>query len=1002
MTSDEKAGAASVARSGQGAAALVGRSRELGLIDSFLDLAAAEGGALLFTGEPGVGKTMLLDAAAAAAEAAGSRVLRVAGAEFGSEANFSGLGDLLRPVLAERRQLSDLNQRALNAILGLASGSAPDWLILANAVLALLRQVAAVGPVLLVVDDLPWLDRPSAMVLGLVARRLTGTRIGFLGAARPEEDRFFERRTLPGHEVRPLDQAAAEELIRARFPELAPQVRRRLLAEALGNPLALVELPAALTGPQRAGLAALPAVLPLHGRLQSLFASRVTSLPDPARRLLLLAALDGSGELRVLSATGKSWPGDLAPAEQAGLVRVDDGAGRLVFRHPLIRSATVELASASDRRQAHRMLAGQLADEPERRAWHLGQAAEGPDAQIAGLLEDAAQRILRRGDAVGAVSALLRAAELSPARADRSRRLAQAAFVGASVTMEVGTVSGLLSDARQAGQEPGISLLTAATAAFMLLNGDGDVITAHRLLTQAIEDQAGSKDPDRTSDAGLFEAISTLFIVCVFGGQAGLWAPFHAAISRFAPDLPPDLYLLSQAHADPARTAVAVLPQVDAAIASLRGETDHLRILMISSTAHFTDRQAGCREALWRVVREVRQGSAVTPLITALEHLSLDAWMAGRWDQAQELADECLELCLAHGYLLQTWTVRYRQALIAAARGAYDVADALTAEMMGWAAPRRIGQAELAAHHVASLAALGRGDFEDAYRHAASISPAGVLASHVAYALWVLLDLVEAAVRTDRGAEAAAHVAAMRTAGIGVISARLALITAAAAALVAPHEQVRARFDEALATPGADQWPFDLARVQLLYGEWLRRARSTADARLHLGAAVDTFRRLGAQPWQLRAGHELRATGLAAQAPDPGSGGAQPLAPLDYEIAKLAAAGLTNKQIGERLFLSHRTVAAHLYQIFPRLGIASRAALRDALAALDEPGPGPGDLDVSDPAAVETERDPGRQVNAGHRLSAEILRGQDHQVGGAAVGVVHEGHDVAVILGSIG
>ena len=181
-------------------------------------------------------------------------------------------------------------------------------MILANAVLALLRQVAVAGPVLLVVDDLPWLDRPSAMVLGLVARRLAGTRIGFLGAARPEDDAFFERRTLPGHEVRPLDGEAAEDLIRARFPELAPQVRRRLLAEAQGNPLALVELPAALTGPQRTGLAALPAVLPLHGRLQALFASRVTALPDPARRLLLLAALDGSGELRVLSAAGKGWP----------------------------------------------------------------------------------------------------------------------------------------------------------------------------------------------------------------------------------------------------------------------------------------------------------------------------------------------------------------------------------------------------------------------------------------------------------------------------------------------------------------------------------------------------------------------------------------------------------------------------------------------------------------------------------------------------------------------
>jgi len=1003
MTSDEKAGAAPAAQSGQeAAAALVGRGRELGLIDSFLDRAAAEGGALLFTGDPGVGKTMLLDAPAAAAEAAGSRVLRVAGTEFGGEANFSGLGDLLRPVLAERRQLSDLNQRALTVTLGLASGSAPDWLILANAVLALLRHIAAARPVLLVLDDLPWLDRPSAMVLGLVARRLTGTRIGFLGAARPEEEAFFERGTLPGYEVRPLDRVAAEDLIRARFPELASQVRQRLLAEAQGNPLALVELPAALSAPQRAGLAALPAVLPLHGRLQALFASRVTSLPDPARRLLLLAALDGSGELRVLSATGKGWPGDLAAAEQAGLVRVDDGAGRLVFRHPLIRSAAVELASASDRSQAHRVLAGQLADEPERRAWHLGEAAEGPDAQIASLLEEAARRILRRGDAVGAVSALLRAAELSPARADRSRRLAQAAYVGASVTMEVGTVSPLLGDARQAGPEPGISLLAAATAAFMLLNGDGDVITAHRLLTQAIEDQTGSKDPGWTSDAGLFEAISTLFIVCVFGGQADLWAPFHAAISRFAADLPADLYLLSQTHADPVRTAVAVLPQVDAAVASLRGETDHLRILTISSTAHFTDRQAGCREALWRVVREVRQGSAVTPLITALEHLSIDAWMAGRWDQAQELADECLELCLAHGYLLQTWTVRYRQALIAAARGAYDTADTLTASMMGWAAPRRIGQADFAAHHVGSVAALGRCDFEDAYRHAAAISPAGVLASHAAYALWVLLDLVEAAVRTGRGAEAAAHEEAMRTAGIEVISARLALVTAAAAALVAPHDQVRARFEAALATPGADQWPFDLARVQLLYGEWLRRTRSTADARLYLGAALDTFRRLGAQPWQVRAGHELRATGLAARAADPGSAGAQLLAPLDYEIARLAAAGLTNKQIGERLFISHRTVAAHLYQIFPRLGITSRAGLRDALEGLEEPRQDPGDLGVGDPAAVEAERDPGRQVNAGHRLFAEILRGQDHQVGGATAGVVHEGHDVAVVLGGTG
>ena len=223
----------------------------------------------------------------------------------------------------------------------------------------------------------------------------------------------------------------------------------------------------------------------------------------------------------------------------------------------------------------------------------------------------------------------------------------------------------------------------------------------------------------------------------------------------------------------------------------------------------------------------------------------------------------------AHGYLLQTWTIRYRQALLAAARGAYDAADALTAKMTEWAAPRRIGQAELAAHHVRSVAALGRGDFAEAYQHAAAISPAGVLASHVGYALWVLLDLVEAAVRTGRHAEAAAHVRAMREADLGAISPRLALTVAGAAALAAPGEQARGLFETALATPGADQWPFDLARVRLLYGEWLRRERSTAEARVQLSMAMKTFRQLSALPWQIRAANELRATGLATSAADP-------------------------------------------------------------------------------------------------------------------------------------
>ena len=270
--------------------------------------------------------------------------------------------------------------------------------------------------------------------------------------------------------------------------------------------------------------------------------------------------------------------------------------------------------------------------------------------------------------------------------------------------------------------------------------------------------------------------------------------------------------------------------------------------------------------------------------------------------------------------------------LVAAARGDYDAVRELTGQMIRWALPRGIVQPQLAAHHAGSLAALGRGDFEEAYQEAAAISPPGILASHVPYALRVPMDLVEAAVRTGRHQEAAAHVAAMRQAGLGRISPRLAMLTNASAALTAPAGQASQLYAAALAVPGADRWPFERARVQLACGEHLRRVRATCEARTHLSAALGTFEALGARPWALRAGHELRATGLAAARAE--SQRAVMLTAQEHQVATLAAAGLTNKQIGERLYLSHRTVAAHLYQIFPRLGITSRAALRDALTDL--------------------------------------------------------------------
>ena len=419
---------------------LFGRASELALIGAFAERAAAEGEALLLFGEAGAGKTVLLDAAARLASGAGTRVLRATGVEFEADLTYSGLHQVLFPLLSEFVGLSAVHRDGLNAALGYGEVPAPDRMVVSAATLAALRQAAATSPVLVIVDDLPWLDRASAGVLGFVAHRLAGSHVGFLAASRPGAESFFQRAGLPRHELGPIDEQVANALVKSRFPDLAPQVRRRVVAEAQGNPLALLELPAALSGGQRTATEMLPAVLPLTARLQAVFASRVSGLPARTRQLLLLAALDGTEDVHVLqAAAGPDAIETLAPAEQAGLVHVDDRTDRLVFRHPLTRSAIVELSTSGDRRQAHRLLAAQLASQPERQAWHLAAAATGPDENAAVLLERVAQRLARRGDATATVTALLRAADLSPDGPARVRRLVAAAHAGAIMARDPGS-----------------------------------------------------------------------------------------------------------------------------------------------------------------------------------------------------------------------------------------------------------------------------------------------------------------------------------------------------------------------------------------------------------------------------------------------------------------------------------------------------------------------------------------------------------------------------------
>jgi DNA-binding CsgD family transcriptional regulator len=606
----------------------------------------------------------------------------------------------------------------------------------------------------------------------------------------------------------------------------------------------------------------------------------------------------------------------------------------VVFAHPLVRSAVVALSPSGHLRQAHRALAERLGDEPERRAWHLAGAAIEPDETVAGLLEQAARLAADRGDASRAVTALIRAAQLSPH--GRGRLLAEAACLSATVTGELPLVPLLLKAARRAAREqqgslgPAGSLHAAVADACLLLNGGADIDAVHRLLTDAIG--AWGTEAPRASGAALTATLHALLTACAAGGRPELWEPFDAVLDGLGPEDRAEFDLLAGTHADPARSAIGILGQLDAAIGGLSRETPQARTLVIAAAAARTDRLAGCREALWQVAAEGRGGGAILPAASALTLLCLDGFTAGTWHEARQLAEECLGLCQSLGHQTGAWLAREQLAMIAAARGDDEMVRELSGEMLRWALPRGIAVARTAVHRIGSLAALGRGDFEEAYREAAAISPPGVLASHVPHALWAVLDLVEAAVRTGRQQEAAAHVAALRAAGIAEISPRLALLATAAAALAAPAEAAGALFEQALGIRGASRWPFEFARVQLAAGEHLRRIRATSEARVPLAAALATFRALGARPWAERAANELRATRLPVGKADDSR--LPELTAQEHQIASLAAAGLTNKQIGQRLYLSPRTVGGHLYKVFPKLGISSRAGLRDALVAL--------------------------------------------------------------------
>jgi DNA-binding CsgD family transcriptional regulator len=917
----------------QAAAPLLGRVEERRLLTALLDEVPTRGRALVLRGEPGIGKSRLLAEAARAAQARGMTVLTTAGVQSEAHLPFAGLHQLLRPVRARAGDLPATQRAALDAAFGLTDTAAPEHFRIAMAALDLVSEVAGDAPVLVVVEDAQWLDRPTADVLAFVARRIESDPIVLLAALRQGYASVLGEVALPEHSLLGLDDAAAAELLDASAPELPLAVRMRILRAAAGNPLALLELPAAARGredePWDAG------GLALTERLERAFAGRVADLPEATRRVLLVAALDDVDALdEILRAAGTLAGGPLdldaaAPAADAGIVELD--LHTLRFRHPLMRSAVAQSAGPAERRRAHRALAGVLDDQPDRRAWHRAALLAGEDEAVALELEAAGSRARRRGALAVAVTALRRAAEVGE-RASRSRRL----LTAAGLAVELGrpdVVEPLLREAERLplGELERARVTYVEESAFTRPLGDVARFTS---LIATAERAGAAGDHDLHVDLLWLVASRAWW---VDPGPEARQTLIDAARRLGGADAADPRVFAVHAYADPLGHAAGVLRRLERAASAERLDADAARFfgpaaLVVGAFDLGNDFLAAAVDGLRT---QGRLGHLPRLLIL---YASMTARL-GDWDAAITAGAEARRL--AEEFAEPQWAAAADTAisLVAAMRGDEPTAERLAARAELVAEPAGANITVAFAQFGKVLAALASARHADAYRDAERLFDPADSAYHPVISSWLIADLAEAARHIDRVDAARRRVAEVEaragTRAGGRAGTWIALVLRHARALVADPAEAGERFAEALTTD-LTRWPYQRARLQLAYGQWLRRQRRVAESRAVLRAARDTFDALGCVPWGEQARRELRASGERSRRRLPEA--RDQLTAQELQIAQLAAEGLSNREVGQRLYLSHRTVSTHLYRVFPKLGITSRGELR---AALTYAGPSP-------------------------------------------------------------
>jgi DNA-binding CsgD family transcriptional regulator len=892
---------------------LLGRARERRALAELLDSArSGHGGAIVVRGEAGVGKSALIDDAVASAHDV--RLLRATGTEFEMELAFAGMHQLCAPLLDRLDDLPGPQREALEVSFGQKVGAPPDPFLVGLATLTLLSDAAADAPVLCVVDDAQWLDRASARALTFAARRVADERVAVLLGVR-ETGRPLEVDALPGLPVGPLPEAEARALLAAaiRAP-LDEQVRDRIVAEARGNPLALLEL-AAVTAP--AGLAGGFGVsAPSAGPVEDLFHRRIEELPPETRRLLLVAAAEPLGDPLLLWRAAQRLGvavAAAAPAEDTGLLEIDR---RVRFRHPLVRSAVYRAASPTERRRVHGALAD-VTDErldPDRRAWHRAQAAAGPDEEAAAELVGSAGRARLRGGLAATAAFLERAAALSPDPQRRVERLLDAveSWLAAGAPDEA---DDLLATVNEDALAP---LLRARTE---LLRGRLALFTRRSFHAPTPLRRAArrleSLDVEAARETHLDALLAALIV-----GPLGEDVPAAATAARLAPAAsgPPrtvDLLVDGVAALLQGERATGTPPLQEALADTDAAVWTHRPMLVALVALEMWDMDAYVR-ILDLNAERARAAGALTSLPNVLEALAGAAVPTGRFRTADLLHEEADEHATSACIAPPTYCGLY----LAALRGQEEVATSGIDAVLQDATARGEGLLVAYSHFATAVLYNGLADYPRA------LAAARMAWDQLSFGFvgMLLRELVEAAVRAGRPELGAEAFVALRegTRASGTAWARGN--EACCAGLLADGETAEGHYREALehlARAGAD---LELARARLLYGEWLRREGRRVDAREQLRTAREVLTEIGADGFAQRAERELRATGQRVRRQrDPRTVDA--LTPQELHVARLAATGAASKGIAAELFLSPRTVDAHLRSIFRKLGISSRRQL---------------------------------------------------------------------------